>query len=138
LQFTRPIPECQIHRAPDAIRSQGERPAFTRDYWKRYNTPPFFSQEDILANLKSAIKRIRSNKKKQVRNRIIRSRARSAVSKAKEQIHEKGDEAAILLAIRELDKAAAKGVIHKNNAARRKSRLLRELNSMKKQKKSKA
>jgi small subunit ribosomal protein S20 len=99
---------------------------------------PFFFQEDILANLKSAIKRIRSNKKKQVRNRIIRSRARSAVSKAKEQIHDKGDEAAILLAIRELDKAAAKGVIHKNNAARRKSRLLRELNSMKKEKKTKA
>ena len=91
-----------------------------------------------MANLKSAIKRIRSNEKKRVRNRIIRSRARSAVSKAKEQIPEKGDEAAILLAIRELDKAAAKGVIHKNNAARRKSRLLRELNSMKKQKKNKA
>jgi small subunit ribosomal protein S20 len=91
-----------------------------------------------LANLKSAIKRIRSNEKKRVRNRIIRSRARSAVSKAKEQIQDKGDEAAILLAIRELDKAAAKGVIHKNNAARRKSRLLRELNSMKKQKKNKA
>jgi small subunit ribosomal protein S20 len=87
-----------------------------------------------LANLKSAIKRIRSNEKKRVRNRIIRSRARSAVSKAKEQIHEKGDKAAILLAIRELDKAAAKGVIHKNNAARRKSRLLRELNSLKKKK----
>lgn len=91
-----------------------------------------------MANLKSAIKRIRSNEKKRVRNRIIRSRARSAVAKAKEQIHEKGDQAAILLAIRELDKAAAKGVIHKNNAARRKSRLLRELNSTKKQKKTKA
>jgi small subunit ribosomal protein S20 len=120
------------------IRSPGERPAFTQDYGKRYNTQSFFFQEDILANLKSAIKRIRSNEKKRVRNRIVRSRARSAVSKAKEQIHDKGDEAAILLAIRELDKAAAKGVIHKNNAARRKSRLLRELNSMKKQKKNKA
>jgi small subunit ribosomal protein S20 len=112
--------------------------AFTRNYCRRYNTQPFFTEKDILANLKSAIKRIRSNKKKQVRNRIIRSRARSAVSKAKEQIHEKGNEAAILLAIRELDKAAAKGVIHKNNAARRKSRLLRELNSLKKAKKTKA
>jgi small subunit ribosomal protein S20 len=91
-----------------------------------------------LANLKSAIKRIRSNEKKRVQNRIVRSRARSAVSKAKETIHDKPDEAAILFAIRELDKAAAKGVIHKNNAARRKSRLLRELNSAKKQKKTKA
>jgi small subunit ribosomal protein S20 len=99
---------------------------------------PFFFQEDILANLKSAIKRIRSNEKKRVRNRIIRSRARSAVSNAKEEMQTKGDEAALRLAIRELDKAASKGIIHKNNAARRKSRLFRELNSLKKQKKTKA
>jgi small subunit ribosomal protein S20 len=91
-----------------------------------------------LANLKSAIKRIRSNQRKRVRNRIIRSRARSAVIKAKEQMKTAGDETSIRAAIRELDQAAAKGVIHKNNAARRKSRLLRELNSLKKQKKTKS
>jgi small subunit ribosomal protein S20 len=112
--------------------------AFTRIYRNGYNTSPFIFEEDILANLKSAIKRIRSNEKKRVRNRIIRSRARSAVSKAKEQIGNKGDEAAVLLAIRELDQAAAKGIIHKNNAARRKSRLLRGLHSQDKQKKAKA
>jgi small subunit ribosomal protein S20 len=116
----------------------GSTDAFTRNYWNRYNTPPFIFEEDILANLKSAIKRIRSNERKRVSNRIIRSRARSAVSKAKEQIQAGGDEAAVLLAIRELDQAAAKGVIHKNNAARRKSRLLRGLHSQKQQKKSKA
>jgi small subunit ribosomal protein S20 len=111
---------------------------FTGNYWNGYNTPPFIFEEDILANLKSAIKRIRSNEKKRVRNRIIRSRARSAVSKAKEGIQNKGDEAAVLQAIRELDQAAAKGVIHKNNAARRKSRLLRGLHAQKTQpKKSK-
>ena len=91
-------------------------------------------EEDILANLKSAIKRIRSNEKKRVRNRVIRTRARSAVAKARTEQDVKKNEAAILAAIRELDKAASKGVIHKNNAARRKSRLLRELNSLKKQK----
>jgi small subunit ribosomal protein S20 len=86
-------------------------------------------QEARLANLKSAIKRIRSNERKRVQNRIIRTRARSAVGTAKTATKET-KAAAIKMAIRELDKAAAKGVIHKNNAARRKSRLLRELNAM--------
>jgi small subunit ribosomal protein S20 len=122
---------------PIGAPATGPAYAFTRKYWKRYNTAPFIFEEDILANLKSAIKRIRSNEKKRVRNRIIRSRARSAVSKAKEQIQTKGDKAAVLEAIRELDQAAAKGVIHKNNAARRKSRLMRGLHAQDKQKKSK-
>ena len=85
-------------------------------------------QEDRLANLHSAVKRIRSNERKRVRNRIIQSRARSAVGIAKAAPVE-SKEAAVRKAIRELDLAASKGVIHKNNAARRKSRLLRELNS---------
>jgi len=83
-----------------------------------------------LANLHSAIKRIRSNDRKRVRNRIIRSKARSAVGIAKAAPQE-SKAAAIQKAIRELDRAASKGVIHKNNAARRKSRLLRELNAIK-------
>jgi small subunit ribosomal protein S20 len=83
-----------------------------------------------LANLKSSIKRIRSNERKRVQNRIIRTRARSAVGTAKSAGKET-KEAAIRTAIRELDRAASKGVIHKNNAARRKSRLLRELNVIK-------
>jgi len=111
---------------------------FTQKDYRRYNNQPHFFEEGILANLKSAIKRIRSNQRKRVRNRIVRSRARSAVIKAKEQMKTAGDETSIRAAIRELDQAAAKGVIHKNNAARRKSRLLRELNSLKKQKKTKS
>jgi small subunit ribosomal protein S20 len=87
-------------------------------------------QEAMLANTRSAIKRIRSNERKRVRNRIIRSRARSAVATAKSAEKAETKEAAIRTAIRELDLAASKGVIHKNNAARRKSRLLRELNSI--------
>jgi small subunit ribosomal protein S20 len=84
-----------------------------------------------LANLKSAIKRIRSNERKRVQNRIIRSRARSAISTARETIQEPKGEEAVLRAIRELDRAAEKGVIHKNNAARRKSRLMRQLHATK-------
>jgi len=88
-----------------------------------------------LANLKSAIKRIRSNERKRVRNRIIRSRARSAVGTARASVQEKQGEEAVRHAIRELDRAAAKGVIHKNNAARRKGRLLRQLQAAKPAKK---
>jgi small subunit ribosomal protein S20 len=91
-----------------------------------------------LANLRSAIKRIRSNQKKQIRNRIIRSRARSAVAAARASHQPSSRDADIRKAIRELDKAASKGVIHKNNAARRKSRLMKKMASQKKAGKSKS
>jgi small subunit ribosomal protein S20 len=87
--------------------------------------------EVLLANLQSAIKRIRSNERKRVRNRNIRSRARTAVGAARANLQGKEGEEAVRLAIRELDRAAAKGVIHKNNAARRKSRLMRQLGATK-------
>ena len=91
-----------------------------------------------MANLQSALKRIRSNERKRVRNRIIRTRARSAVGAAKASEKAEAKEAAVRSAIRELDRAASKGVIHRNNAARRKSRLMRELHSVKKPAKKKA
>jgi small subunit ribosomal protein S20 len=82
-----------------------------------------------LANLHSAQKRIRSNERKRVRNRIIRSRARTAVGAARSSVAEKTGADSVKKAISELDRAAAKGVIHKNNAARRKSRLMKQLRS---------
>jgi small subunit ribosomal protein S20 len=86
-----------------------------------------------LANIKSQIKRNRQNKKRRVQNRVYRGSARTAINNARVAIE--GGEAetareATMVAIKALDKAAAKGVIHKNNAARRKSRLMHELNSM--------
>jgi small subunit ribosomal protein S20 len=86
-----------------------------------------------LANIKSQIKRNRQNKKRRVQNRVYRGSARTAINKARVAIE--GGEAetareATMVALKALDKAAAKGVIHKNNAARRKSRLMHELNSM--------
>ncbi|MGH2521988.1 MAG: 30S ribosomal protein S20 [Anaerolineales bacterium] len=83
-----------------------------------------------MANTASALKRIRSNERKRVRNKIVRSKTRTAVRVAREQIADANpDEArkATLAAISALDKAAQKGVIHKNNAARRKSRLMKRL-----------
>ena len=83
-----------------------------------------------MANHKSALKRIRSNEKKRVRNRIVRSKARTEIKKARALIQE-GDldsaRQAALEAIRALDKAANKGILHPNNAARRKSRLMKQL-----------
>lgn len=86
-----------------------------------------------MANIKSQIKRNRQNKKRRARNRVYRGSARKAITKARMAI-ENGDEeqarTATMVAMKALDKAAAKGVIHKNNAARRKSRLMQQLNSM--------
>ncbi len=83
-----------------------------------------------MANIKSQIKRNRQNEQRRVRNRVVRGRTRTFVAKARTAV-QGGDleaaRAATLEAIRELDKAAGKGVIHKNNAARRKSRLMKHL-----------
>jgi small subunit ribosomal protein S20 len=87
-----------------------------------------------LANIKSAIKRNKQNEKKRVRNRIYRGTARTFVARARKAITTKDVEAAkaaTLAAISALDKAAQKGVIHKNNAARRKSRLAKQLATLK-------
>ncbi len=87
-----------------------------------------------MANIKSAIKRNKQNEKKRVRNRVYRGMARTFVSKARIAIDGKDAEtakAATVEAISALDKAAQKGVIHKNNAARRKSRLMKKLATLK-------
>ncbi len=83
-----------------------------------------------MANIKSQIKRNRQNEKKRVRNRVFRGRTRTFVQKARlalDGADQAASAAAVLTAIKELDKAAEKGVIHKNNAARRKSRLMKKL-----------
>lgn len=85
-----------------------------------------------MANIKSAEKRNRQNEKRRLQNRTWIGGSRTAVKKARTLI-EAGDPeaaAAVAEANRILDKAASKGVIHKNNAARRKSRLMAALNSM--------
>jgi small subunit ribosomal protein S20 len=88
-------------------------------------------QEVDLANLKSSIKRIRSSRRRAAYNQVTRSTARTYVRKARRLIDEGNLEEAqqtVHKAIRALDRAAQKGVIHPNNAARRKSRLMKHLN----------
>jgi small subunit ribosomal protein S20 len=83
-----------------------------------------------LANTKSAEKRIRSNERKRLRNQSYRSRVKTVIRKAEQLIFGgQPSEDAVREAISTLDKAAGKGIIHKNNAARRKSRLMKKLNT---------
>lgn len=88
-----------------------------------------------MANTRSAIKRMRQNPKRRLRNRYFKGRARSFVSKARDSLQTSNlTEArqAVLQAVSALDKAAEKGILHKNNAARRKSRLMKRLAALEK------
>ena len=85
-----------------------------------------------MANTKSAREMIRVIERRRQHNRPIRSAVKTYVSKAKALISHKELEAgqtAVAQALRALDKAAQKGVLHRNNAARRKSRLMKKLNA---------
>jgi small subunit ribosomal protein S20 len=86
-----------------------------------------------MANTKSAIKRIKVSAKKHQRNIAVKSATRTYVKKARAAIAQNAVEADedVTAAISALDRAAKKGVIHRNNAARRKSRLVKRLNRAK-------
>lgn len=121
--------------------------------WFMYNHTPFLHKklyllsvsthkrfkdgEFDLANIKSQLKRNRQNEKRRTQNRVFRGSARRAVAKARQAITAEGVEAARTLtmeAVSQLDHAAEKGVLHKNNAARRKSRLMKALAALEKAK----
>lgn len=81
-----------------------------------------------MANTKSAEKRIRANARRADRNKMYRSRVKTAIRKAEQLIFTgKSSDEAVREAMSTLDRAAVKGIIHKNNAARRKSRLAKKL-----------
>jgi small subunit ribosomal protein S20 len=85
--------------------------------------------------LKSSQKRERQNEDRRMRNRSYKSRTRTLIKKAFVAIEEGNLEDAKLAtteAVKALDKAAAKGAIHKNNASRRKSRLMTRLATLEK------
>jgi small subunit ribosomal protein S20 len=87
-----------------------------------------------MPNHKSAIKRMKQNEKRRLYNRNYRNRARTLVKKARTAIKAQevsAAEAAVRDAIKDLDMAASRGVIHKQNAARRKSRLMKQLAALK-------
>ena len=79
-----------------------------------------------MANTKSAMKRIRQSERRRLRNRAMRSKLRGAIKTAR-SAEGTTRPAAVLEAIRALDKAVSKGVVHRNTAARKKSALARRL-----------
>ena len=83
-----------------------------------------------MANSKSALKRVRVAERNRLHNRPYRSAARTLVKKAELAIQNGDAEAtqAVQRAIAMLDRVSGKGIIHKNNAARRKSRLMAKFN----------
>ena len=82
-----------------------------------------------MANIKSQIKRNRQNEVRRLRNKAVRSemktRVKSAVRAAEAGAEDTAE--AVRAAVKRIDKAAAKGVIHKNQAANRKARLMKRL-----------
>jgi len=83
-----------------------------------------------VANIKSQIKRVKTNEKARQRNKSVRSSVRTAVRQFREAVEAGDNEKAIVLqraASRALDKAASKGVLHKNQAANRKSAMAKRV-----------
>ena len=83
-----------------------------------------------MPNNRAAAKRMRQEQKRRLHNRSIKSLVKTQITKARQAIAADADaEAAVRDAVSDLDRAAKKGVIHRNNAARRKSRLMKQLNA---------
>ena len=86
-----------------------------------------------MANTKSALKAMRQSEKRRLRNRATRSRMRTFIKKAEGVLAVgQAPETAqsVLTALSIIDRTASKGVIHRNQAARRKSRLMKRLNKL--------
>jgi len=85
-----------------------------------------------VANIKSQIKRNKQNAARHERNKAVRSELKTRVKNAVSAAEAGGDDVAgkATLAQKRIDKAAAKGVIHRNAAARRNSRLAKRLNAL--------
>jgi small subunit ribosomal protein S20 len=87
---------------------------------------------DLVANIKSQIKRNRTNEKARLRNKSakseIKTRVKTAVAAAASGVDSSAED--LRMAVKRLDKAAARGIIHKNQAANRKSRLVRRINAL--------
>ena len=83
-----------------------------------------------MANIKSQIKRNRQNEERRLRNKAVRSEMKTRTKSAIAAVGTDDEEAALRLAIKRIDKGASHGVIHKNQAANRKSRLMKRVNAL--------
>lgn len=84
-----------------------------------------------MPNIKSAKKRVKVTKVKNLQNKIFTSSLRSTIKKADVAIttNAENKNETLIAAVKSIDKAVAKGILHKNTAARKKSRLTKKLNS---------
>lgn len=82
-----------------------------------------------MPNIKSAKKRVKVIATKTLRNKAIKSELKTYVKKAQNAEENKDKAEAVRVAIKKIDQAAAKGILHKNTAARKKSALARSLNA---------
>jgi small subunit ribosomal protein S20 len=82
-----------------------------------------------VANIKSQKKRILTNAKRAERNKAVKSELKTRVKNATNSVGTDQSDEAVRLAIKRIDKAASKGVIHPNAAARKKSRLMKKVNA---------
>ena len=82
-----------------------------------------------MANIKSQKKRNLTNAKRAARNKAVKSELKTRVKNARTAAGTDQADEALRLAVKRLDVAASKGVIHPNQAARRKSRLMKQLNA---------
>lgn len=118
-----------LHGHPHGPVPASARPSLTesdRVSEQRKSSPP-------VANIKSQIKRIKTNEKARQRNKAVKSELKTYVRRVREAIASGDKEAAekaYTVAARKLDKAHSKGVIHKNQAANRKSKLARQINAL--------
>lgn len=82
-----------------------------------------------MPNIKSAEKRVKIIETKTLRNKAMKSNLRTAIKKAETAVANSSDnkEEAVRLAVKKIDQAAAKGILHKNTAARKKSGLVSKL-----------
>ena len=85
-----------------------------------------------MANIKSQIKRNRTNELARVRNKAARSEVKTRIKTAVATATSGGETSAeeLRMAVKRLDKAAARGIIHKNQASNRKSRLVKRINAL--------
>lgn len=93
----------------------------------------FCQEVNVMPNIKSAIKRVKKNEKRRLLRASQKSALRTSI-KTFEKAHASSDvtsaKEALIAASKKLDKAATKGLIHKNTAARKKSRLAKKLNAL--------
>lgn len=89
-----------------------------------------YMEVENVANLKSAVKRIRTNEKKRIQNRVVKSDMRTHIKRLEQLIQTNDVEnakEAYAQTVRKIDKAVQKGVIHRNNGNRQKTRLAKKI-----------